>query len=383
MLWILFKRLKTYLPAYQDAKPMYCTLGMWTIGVVFLFCIECFLRATWVIPGRLYSDFKGVDSLIEERRFVADDRGMTTFDPRAHLGDGPLYHVNEQGFLSSYNYDSLTVDSLCRLGKKRVLLVGDSFLEGVIPSGDRNGTFIELTRKHLQEEYALFPCGVGTTDPVNYRLVCEKYLPIIQPDLVVVVFFAGNDILEYDRKPTPFIPSYYVTNAGWLQSVAPPVLTKQGEIVFKSSREAYTYYQGIADLERGGNLLRRLMGKLAITTAIYQVGWCLGHIPTQNYYNTYKQLDAIEGVCQKNHTPLQIVVIPDKSSCEDLVTQQKGKEKYGDVFLQLLSKTHFATGFTQKEYTPQDGHFNEQGNAHFATILERVIVAKKDQYAHK
>ena len=76
----------------------------------------------------------------------------------------------------------------------RVLLTGDSHIEGVLPEDE---TVTALLERRLREERGttsveVLNAGSGGYDFYNYLGVLEKFLPL-RPDVFVVVVYGGND----------------------------------------------------------------------------------------------------------------------------------------------------------------------------------------------
>ncbi len=93
-------------------------------------------------------------------------------------------------------------------GRRRILLVGDSFVFGVgVPLEDTLGERLErslgggatprATGARPVEVVAAGCPGYGLDD---YALLVERWTPRVRPNLVVVAMFVGNDLLDYDIK---------------------------------------------------------------------------------------------------------------------------------------------------------------------------------------
>lgn len=87
-------------------------------------------------------------------------------------------------------------------GVKRVALLGDSFMEArQVAYEDTLGALLEreLAARGVPAEVFNFGCTGYTTG--QELLFLKHYLPPFQPDLVLVAFFAGNDVPENIRTP--------------------------------------------------------------------------------------------------------------------------------------------------------------------------------------
>jgi lysophospholipase L1-like esterase len=113
------------------------------------------------------------------------------------------FPYNEQGFFSisfGKNYS----------GRRRVLLLGDSFTWGFTASNFSQSFANNL----LARGYAVYNTGIGGTDVTQYLQVAKKYIPMLKPEAVVVNLYLGNDISHYGRRPLPNTPLLYHTNGG-------------------------------------------------------------------------------------------------------------------------------------------------------------------------
>jgi hypothetical protein len=215
-----FLWLKKYLPAYHRAKELYLSvtvLGLFYVSVtVVLYWRENSLRREGWPPGQFYHAFLWVDIVnTDNQQMLADSTGMIYLNPLCNRHE-PFYHVNEQGFLSDFNFTKATADSISKTGKKKMMVVGDSFTQGRSPGGHQS-TYMFLLQQ-MATDYVVFNFGITGTDPLQYLEVIKKFTPVIQPDLVIVAFCGANDIMEYDRPLTPYIPLIWTTNAGGLFS---------------------------------------------------------------------------------------------------------------------------------------------------------------------
>jgi hypothetical protein len=81
-------------------------------------------------------------------------------------------------------------------GKRRVMLLGDSFVEGYnIESRDRASDML----KQMDSSLVIFNCGVRGYSTDQELLVLKKFGPLIRPE-VVIVFFCLNDLLNNTAK---------------------------------------------------------------------------------------------------------------------------------------------------------------------------------------
>ena len=200
--WSYIKKYSYKLPVYESHKQ---TIMRLTALLLVSFIIGLLLG---LFELRLRSDNRVTKLLLGEKltlpnicrqELCADERGMNMFR-QDFVWDDTLKHVNKQGFLSALDYSPAIADSLRRAGKKIVLLIGDSFVEGFIKDNVTkqtwNHTFSELIKKEMRNQYAILSFGISGTDPLDYKLRVEKFIPELKPDLVILCFCHGSSKLN-------------------------------------------------------------------------------------------------------------------------------------------------------------------------------------------
>jgi acetyltransferase AlgX (SGNH hydrolase-like protein) len=147
------------------------SLGCLSIG-------ELILRTFWPI---LPSVYQPDDVLLH--KFVPNSKEIT--------------HSKENGKKISVNINSLGFrgeDFALATTKKRIVVYGDSFIEGEFTPLEN--TFVKQLEKRLlaqRENVEVINAGIVGYGPDQVSLKMEQELPILKPDLVIVGIFAGND----------------------------------------------------------------------------------------------------------------------------------------------------------------------------------------------
>lgn len=187
--------------------------------VVPVIILEFVLQYSGFHSGVLFNDFMPVDSIIPENRFKSDELGVISYDTSCHcLPSG--YMLNDQGYRSPVNFTSNVLDSI-RKEKKIILALGDSYTEGCCADPVGN-SFIDLINENARH-YFILNFGVGSTAPIHYKGILNKYVDLIKPDLVLVNLYLGNDIIPFKMVSPPNIPqSYAFKNLNWISSTIPP-----------------------------------------------------------------------------------------------------------------------------------------------------------------
>ena len=96
------------------------------------------------------------------------------------------YQINSQGFRNPVDFDSLENKS-----KKRILLLGDSFLFGIFLENEK--TISSLLQKDLGTDYEIYNMAIPAWGIDQMYLAYQKYIEQIKPDQVVL-FFIDDDI---------------------------------------------------------------------------------------------------------------------------------------------------------------------------------------------
>lgn len=97
--------------------------------------------------------------------------------------------INSDGFrsITFKNYNT---------AKTKVLLLGDSFTWGNAAS-NLTSSFADLL---AAKGYVVFNTGISGADPAQYQAIARQYIPLLKPDIIIVNFFMGNDIM-YSKRP--------------------------------------------------------------------------------------------------------------------------------------------------------------------------------------
>lgn len=350
-----------------------------------LLCLaEMALRFMGSEPGLLNNEIHPVDSLVVRPLFRADAKGLVTY-----VADSPLlpegYVINRQGFRSSFDFDRNTIDSLRGVRNASVVfLIGDSYTEGCCASHPTN-SFADI----LAQDSALIVLnfGVGTTGLTNYRLVLEEYAAELDPDLVVVNFYCGNDIEITPRPTTPNIPLFYTLEGlPWLRTVGPPYFMDDEPTEALSDPEAtYRFYLRnytlwSADVNFLGRLCRRsvLASKLylGIREKFHMASWAIrSYHFGQDVEVTNYGLRQIADQCNETDTPLIISCIP---APKDVKKQVNMQEKYAPYFEGIDHVAAPVQLFTTDDYDGlgSSNHFNDSGHAKYAAFLRKQVQAE-------
>jgi hypothetical protein len=341
------------------------------------FVVELYLQWHGIFPGSLYRNFRLVNSLTNEQSQYSDSMGIIRYvkNPLLHPSD---YVINNDGFRSRYEYDSSSVSQLKSKGKKVVMVVGDSFVEG-LSAQPITACFADILDTG---NIATLNFGQGGTDPLQYLLVCNIYVPLLKPDLVVVCLFS-NDFLTYNRTPAPGTPIFYRTNAspngGMLMTQKPIDLGYKPNELFKNAKEAYNFYTKHYTIRYNNNPLIRFCSYSSILTGIY-IKLTHPALPGNEQFqyaaNTdsaaqkimYNYLKQIKDVCTAHNCHVMFCGIPSKTEINAIhnITLHGENDSIHITYpVNLVSADY--------NQLNDDMHFNNSGHRKYASFLLQTI----------
>lgn len=276
---------------------------------------ECLFRLMGMTPGfipRYDTGLAKVENLEPVKpRWITGKDGVFAANPDY---DWPKNHINSDGFRSIefMHYDSI---------QPKVLFLGDSFTWGVSAWPESN-CFADIIGTN---NYVVFNTGIPGTGPNQYAYLAEKYVPLLEPDYVAVMFFMGNDFI----RPSPMLPYknlHHITNAGWMYAF------NDNGVYMPLPREAYKYWQRHSNWlcapdrpDLPDNIIRRLFLKTVtgsycwyhLSPVMVRVGSIFGYRFKPGVYfcnkpgeHTKKSLLRIKDICEKYGAKFMLFIIP-------------------------------------------------------------------------
>ncbi|MGB0369589.1 MAG: SGNH/GDSL hydrolase family protein [Flavobacteriales bacterium] len=352
-------------------------------GVLIVFA-EIGLRAVGEKPGVLDAELFPPDTMIYDQLFQADSLGISSyFKESPILPNGHV--INRQGFLGSIDYDKATMDSIrSKSNKKVVMLVGDSYTEGCC-ANPLDSSF--AARLMNDTNFVVLNFGVGATDLTQYQLVVERYVKEIAPDLVVVMFYLGNDISWNVRTISPNAPVCYpIRDYLWLNSVGPPHLMNLNGVgnYFSTPEQAYQFYLRSYTLwSAHANTLEKFIRLSVLFSKIYLAarerymmfkhhGLPISHEKLVSQTNDL--LKQIHRDCLNSHVPVIISTIPSPEDADDDVNLETEYSQY-------FNRSHINALYPNiKQFSALDydgmetrNHFNNSGHRKYYHFLDSVI----------
>ena len=257
--------------------------------------------------------------------------------------------------------------------KPKILLLGDSFTWGHSTS-HKSYSFADQL---LAKEYVVYNASITATDVAQYLAVAKKYIPLLQPDFVIVNFYLGNDITYYKRESLPTAPVFFYTNAGVLMACP------HGKY-FENAGSAYNFYLNQWSIPENDNIINKLMSKNVLTTLCWRLLLKLevinyGKSNVAVYYQNAEkrkysfpycnvELQEIKKISSENGAKFILSSIP-----EVYKHLFNTKKEFPDLFEGL---EYVEMNVSKSDYKLDDGHFNNFGHRRYAEFLIKQIEAE-------
>lgn len=181
-------------------------------------------------------------------------------------------------------------------GRKSVLLLGDSFTWGY-SAMPVSRCFADRIR---EAGYRVYNLGIPSVGTEQYAALAEHYVPMLRPDVVYVMLYAGNDITSEPPVRTGY-PRRYWTNAGLLPAHDDAWRT----LSFDEAVRAFQAVHGDTLFARANRLLRGT----ATGTLVRVLAGQLPQADNQTA-NIRAAIGRIAAACEAGKVPWKILVIP-------------------------------------------------------------------------
>lgn len=339
----------------------------WAFSTVLLMALLLLLEAgarfAGIAPGDVspgWANFKQVDSLIVYDDLQVNGQGILV----ANAAHGEVYGlpVNSEGFHSPEFADTDTA-------RPTAMLIGDSFTWGMNAS-EADSSFANILRK--ESGWNVHNLGIPAADPVQYALIAEQYIPRLRPDIVIVCFYTGNDIMLQDREAAPFREFYYFTNAG-------AILTEIDGIHFPDAQSAYDHLTKDRYVLTGNrNAAEWLVSRSAVLSRLYSVRFrweekVRWERQLDDLSITLRHLMRVRDAAMKNSTEIRMVLIPQRKEAD--MERARFEGRYGQLFHYPELKGHIHWPETGKFLfiDAPDGHLNDRGHRVYADFIVQML----------
>lgn len=277
-------------------------------------------------------------------------------------------HTELDSLLPQYNDAPINEDGFYGIpfktkvkGKGKVLLLGDSFTWGH-SAKNKTGSFANTL---LSRGYAVFNTGISGADVAQYKKVLEIYMDVIDPDIVILNFYMGNDVSYFERIPTTGIPIHFSTNAGNLIAFQNGIQYLNMEDTYKnimthSLIPQTTTFNKVSSSTVIGTLIWMQLERKGFVRREYHE---LKPRPEMPYCNT--EIASMQKLCEAKNTRFVLAVIPHLK--DGVLDGAKTVEQLFDGI------AYHEPNVTLEMYDQGDGHFNDEGHLFYADFLEDLI----------
>ncbi|MCB9256467.1 MAG: SGNH/GDSL hydrolase family protein [Chitinophagales bacterium] len=369
--------------AVVKQSNLYCTdnAGIYKLNRVMLDSLRQFSELEGI------SGFEDLDSLFFYSKAMLANSTMNDLgfccNPKFDLEDTIFQEYLRQP-INAEGFRSIAFKRYEGIDKLKILLIGDSFAWGL----SARPIFNSYSDLLLGKDYLVYNTGISGTDPAQYAAIAEKYIPMLQPDLVIVNFYLGNDFMSFPRSVEKDKVHEYYTNLGFLDSYP------AGE--FLSFEQAIVFYKSISALPPN-SFFNSFCSKTRVGThLLWKTLFALSLVKHPNlsaYYTiqdrelmekaeiTKEYISRINKICKDNEIECLNTIIPEVPFVWNKASIIKNEGKYKlalDLVFQNIPYS-FPTSLSAKDYS-SNGHFNNMGNEKYALFLDEEI--QKIRLAH-
>lgn len=273
--------------------------------------------------------------------------------------------------------------------KKRVALVGDSFLEGfMVNTNKRLSTLLEQKTglEHLN-------FAVNSSSPINYYLTYKRIVKAYNADILIVGFLPANDFESYRESKSYGLVDWPVYNPYW-QGTYPNYqlrysLASVDQSICYGKHTQVSLRKVVDSVYSVLTLSARLKADFCANSSILRLlserkarGYKAGQISSYEQFNEddwhYASYSLIKLIQEAEGKKVIILSIP---TLWDLTALKRGKvnridpllaqfcHQNGVDFIPLASSFLAYKGNLAQLYVPCDGHWSVQGEAYAADVV--------------
>ena len=349
---ILVKLKRTYL-SYFSALAV--------ILLVVLFFFEIRYRRDAYVPSRQILQLRLLND------FYGDEDGIYVANPEDYD------MVNTDGFPSRDFKDPGCADTM-----PRVVFLGDSYTWGA--AADEGKSFVNLTDS---AGYCTFNTGMPSTDPAQYAGVAKKYVPILQPDIVLLMFCMDNDVMDCERPLVPNHPIFYATDGvingllldGYRPNTCPKEPFPSYEVGLDYLASHYLYKEeSILGWTAIGTMFSKYLKESEFFGQWFNKLPYEEIVPFPEYAVTDIYLQKVQEVCDANNIPLWIFIIPSKAE-KVIMDVNYYLNEVPRLFEEYRPEHIFCpTGLTLADYEPDpNAHLNNEGHGKVSDYIVRQL----------
>jgi hypothetical protein len=345
------------------------------------------------IPPFSFRRFYLSSNVADIKPYPAGDLNPVT--GRGHVPNGAYSFANCQGDSIHWTFNSAGANDRPRSvhnyspAKKRIALIGDSFLEGyMVNNVDRCSNILE---KKTGLEHLNF--AVNSSNPLNYYLTYKSIVKHYETDVLIIGFLPANDFETQDEQHAYNLVEWPVYVPFWQGNC--PNYTLKYSLANVSQSINYGHHtqaslsKVIDSVYSTLSFSGKLKADLLAHSSLFRL---LGELNAKNYregqFTKYEQFTNEEWnyvryslsklICEARSKKIILLSIP---TLWDLRALKNGKtnridpvlakfcRQNGVDFIPLVSAFLDYKDDLQKLYVPCDGHWSVQGEAYAADIL--------------
>lgn len=270
-------------------------------------------------------------------------------------------------------------------GSFRIVGLGDSFAFGVVPYQHNYLTLVEGRFAGNGEPVEVLNMGIAGTSPADYLSLLVNEGLALEPDLVLVSLYIGNDLIDTYNSLHGGRPLY---ERSYVVSLLRFALRLRTRIEPRPADSRLVYSDDAPTLSRPAYL--ELIGNRA---KIYVVGWEGLPVAVDGVMDA---IEKIASVCRRRGIPAVVVLIPDETQLNPelqatlLATHPIYRERRMDYLLpnRVLAERLEGSGIpildlyaafaaaakSERLYKPLDTHWNLAGNRLAAAEIASFLV---------
>jgi hypothetical protein len=272
--------------------------------------------------------------------------------------------INSQGY---HDTDEFDISSQLEQAETRIMLLGDSFTFGM--AADYPQGFADLVSEHVGSEHdgIVWNFGIPGTSTRQALLLAQEYVPVMQPDIVVLGFF-NNDFNEnlypIDLYENPLIEGkYQLVYAYQLSNTLEPQRLTDANIYFRAHGQPASNSQLEILLRRTrlGSLLLNALPSLS-RIANPDATWNTSVQQTQDLLQQLQTYLAAENI------PLLVLHIP---SLDDVQSPTQAYSVFQAITAKLdLHRLDMLDSLVVDDYWAlPNGHWTNSGHAKAGEVL--------------
>lgn len=317
------------------------------------------------------------------KSFIFYSNSYNRFRGQPYINDYSDFHLNSRGFKDKEFADK-------QENVYRIIGIGDSFTFGVVPY---RYNYLTLLGSQLREDHynvEVLNMGIPSIGPIEYLSLFVNEGLELKPDMLLLMFYIGNDFNDCHRVKKLYEYSYVTTFINYL-------ITLGTKYEGNNINGAGDYYNDNPTIEKEA-YLKIMEGRFFIYFKGNETFLKLNDAALH-------YLAAINDICVKKHIKFIVVIAPDEFQINDSLQAEVFKSFYPkldkqkwDITLptKLLTEgldelgikyinlyPYFKENSSERLYKPQDSHWNIAGNQLSANIIQAHISRYLKDYTVK